>query len=166
MNDTPTGSTSVGAQAERLALATTSRAAREGLERETRESDEQEDMASNEERLFILRMLEQGKISADEAARLLGALDSGAPSPSSSPPRDPFDLSHGLRIRVQDLRSGHEQVNVTIPSGLVRFGLRFVPSSANIDIAAVQSALESGAIGKILEVADQDSGKRVQIFIE
>ncbi|MEX1020014.1 MAG: hypothetical protein WDZ49_10170 [Litorilinea sp.] len=129
------------------------------------ESDGQADMPSSEERLFILRMLEQGKIKAEEAARLLSALDGDTPS-TAAPPRDPFDLLHGLRIRVQDMHSGHEQVNITIPTGLVRFGLRFVPHSANIDVDAIQAAVERGSVGKILEVADQDSGKRVQIFIE
>lgn len=130
------------------------------------ESDETEEMPSNEERMFILRMVEQGKIKAEEAARLLAALDNGAPPAASAPSRDPFDISHGLRIRVQDLPSGTEQVNLTIPTGLIRFGLRFVPSSAAIDTDAIQDAVDRGSVGKILEVVDQDSGKRVQIFLE
>jgi hypothetical protein len=131
------------------------------------DENEQEDMATSEERLFILRMLEQGKIKADEAARLLGALDNGQQTSSSTTQsRDPFNTAHGLRIRVQDIHSGKDEVNVNIPAGLVRFGLRFVPSSANIDVEAIQAAIESGSVGKIVEVVDQDGGKRVQIYLE
>lgn len=131
------------------------------------DENEQENMATSEERLFILRMLEQGKIKADEAARLLGALDNGQQSSSATTQsRDPFNTAHGLRIRVQDIHSGKDEVNVNIPAGLVRFGLRFVPSSANIDVEAIQAAIESGSVGKIVEVVDQDGGKRVQIYLE
>jgi hypothetical protein len=121
--------------------------------------------------LLILRMVEQGKISAEEAARLLNALGGDEPSKRSgggktSSQRDPFDTAHGLRIRVQDMRTGHEQVNINVPTGLVRFGLRFVPNSAGVDVQSIEDALNAGTVGKILEVADEESGKRVQIFVE
>jgi hypothetical protein len=67
-------------------------------------SGDEEEMATTEERLTILRMIEQGKISAEEGARLLAALSSrqrrAAPSPAST---DPLDTSRALNIRVYTL---------------------------------------------------------------
>jgi DUF4097 and DUF4098 domain-containing protein YvlB len=44
-------------------------------------------MAGNEERMFILKMLEEGKISSEEAARLIEALEGGAEKTSQDTSR-------------------------------------------------------------------------------
>ncbi len=123
---------------------------------------EMDTMATTEERLTILRMIEQGKINADEGARLLAAL--GNPKEQRKP--DAFDSSRMLRVRVSDNFTGKQRVSVNIPIGLVRFGLQFVPSSADVDVQSIQQAIESGAKGRIIDVVDDQDGKHVEIFIE
>ena len=124
-------------------------------------------MATTEERLAILRMIEQGKISAEEGARLLAALNNrqrqAAPPPAST---DPFDTSRALHIRVYHLVNNQPQVNVRLPLGLVNFALRFVPESAGIDVAQIQQAIQSGIRGRIIEVVDHDKDTRVEISLE
>lgn len=124
-------------------------------------------MATTEERLAILRMIEQGKISAEEGARLLAALGNrqrqAAPPPAST---DPFDTSRALNIRVYHLVNNQPKVNVRLPLGLVNLGLRFVPESANVDVAKIQEAIESGVKGRILEVVDHEKNTRVEITLE
>ncbi len=55
-------------------------------------------------------------------------------------PYTSFDTSTALRIRVSDAATGKSKVNVNIPVGLVRLGLRFIPQSANIDTEKIMRA--------------------------
>jgi hypothetical protein len=145
------------------------------LEPETRATDnpsgDEDAMATAEERMAILRMIEQGKITAEDGARLLAALGEkrqGTPPPRpGSPPRSAiFDTSRGLRIRVYDLFNNQAKVNVSVPVGLFRLIQRFIPASAGVDLAQIEQAIESGAIGRIVEVVDNEGGTRVEIGIE
>ena len=91
-------------------------------------------MTTAEERLQILKMIEEGKISPEEGAKLLSALGTKAtarvPSGGSS--------ARWFRVRVTDADSGKNKVNVNIPMGLVnvgmRMGARFIPEDADIDL--------------------------------
>jgi len=126
-------------------------------------------MPASEERAMILRMVEEGKISAEEGARLLAALgDDGqtVPPRSNAPADASFDTSTALRIRVSDAVTGKPKVNVNIPVGLVRLGLRFVPKSANIDVERIMHALDTGIKGRIVDVVAEEEGTHVEIYVE
>jgi hypothetical protein len=126
--------------------------------------DDEENMASSAERMMILRMVEQGKISAEEGARLLAAL--GGQTESESKPRtNVFDTSRLLQVRVSDLVNNRQKVNVNVPVGLFQLVWRWLPATAQEEIEKVQQAIESGASGRIVEVVDQDSGVRVEITL-
>lgn len=126
--------------------------------------DDEENMASSAERMMILRMVEQGKISAEEGARLLAAL--GSQTESESKPRtNVFDTSRLLQVRVSDLVNNRQKVNVNVPVGLFQLVWRWLPATAQEEIEKVQQAIESGASGRIVEVVDQDSGVRVEITL-
>ncbi len=123
-------------------------------------------MTTSEERMRILQMIHEGKITAEEGAGLLQALSSGKPKAPSSPARDP----RLLRVRITDLHSEKTKVNVNIPMGLVnvgvKLGARFAPTSANIDYDEIMDAIKSGASGKIVDVEDVESGERVEVWVE
>lgn len=125
-------------------------------------------MVASEERLRVLRMLEDGKITPEEATSLLRALSQG----QKSGPRETGSGTGAryLRIRVTDLNSGTGKVNVTIPLGLVSAGLRiaerFAPESQNIDLQELEQLIASGADGKIVEVMDAEDNERVEIYVE
>lgn len=125
----------------------------------------EENMSAREERLTILRMVEEGKITPEEGAKLLGAIGEQEEAPSVEG-ADSFDMSSVVRIRVTDTVTGQQKVNINLPVGLVRFGLRFVPESADIDTPAIMAALDSGVRGRIIDVIAEEDGKRVEIFIE
>ena len=124
-------------------------------------------MATPDERMKILKMLEEGKLSAEEAARLLKAL--GKPKPERRAP-PPGSEPKWLRVRVTDLKSGRASVNVNLPMSLVNVGLKlgaqFVPDTEGIDFRQVQEALRAGLTGKIVDVEDVDEGHRVEIYVE
>ncbi|RLT37085.1 MAG: hypothetical protein DWI57_14060 [Chloroflexi bacterium] len=131
-------------------------------------------MPTSEERMRVLRMIEEGKISAEEGARLLKAIEKSSKKPGRRPPPAPSSNpgengGRWMRLRVSDTNSGRTKVNMTLPLGLVSMGLqvgaRFVPEVNNLDVTQIRDALRSGVPGKILEVMDED-GELVEIFVE
>lgn len=129
-------------------------------------------MTTTEERLRILKMVEQGQISAEDGSRLLEALSAGEQRRAQIAPSGVGSTSSGrwLRVRVTDARSGRNKVNVTIPMGLVDVGLkmgaRFAPEMDGFDLAQLAELVKSGATGKLVEVQDTEDGELVEIYIE
>jgi hypothetical protein len=122
---------------------------------------------SSEERLKILKMIEDGKITAEEGTRLLGAL--------SKQKQRREGLSEGsprwLRVRVLDLNSGKESVRVNLPISLVNVGMkmgaRFIPDAEQETVMEdLAQALNQGMTGKIVDIIDEEEGQRVEIFVE
>lgn len=124
-------------------------------------------MATPDERMKILRMLEEGKLSAEEAARLLRALSK---SKAEGRPASSTDSAKWLRVRVTDLEGERTSVNVNLPISLVNVGLRlgsqWIPEVESIDLDEVSEALKAGLTGKIVDVVDAEEGQRVEIYIE
>jgi hypothetical protein len=119
--------------------------------------------AEPDERLRILDMLHEGKLSVEDAHRLLGALAADRTRPA---PR-----ARLLRVRYAGHRG--EAMNFTLPLGLAEVILRFLPKgmrvSANgqeIDVARLLNDLqESGTLGKIVDVHDH-KGAHLEITVE
>jgi hypothetical protein len=123
-------------------------------------------MATKEERLKILKLVEDGKITAEEGTRLLAAMSKGDRKRAASGAQD----ARWLRVRVTDLSSGKPAVNLTLPMGLVNIGLRvgakFAPDVDGMDLEQVAAALRQGLTGKIIDVVDEEEGQRVEIYVE
>lgn len=126
-------------------------------------------MASSEERMKILKMIEEGKLSAEEGTKLLAALSEKRPP---VPPRMPGmpGAPRWLRIRVTDVRSGRSKASVQIPLALVdagmKIGAHFAPEVEGVDMSNVMEALRSGVTGKIIDVTDEEDGEHVEIYVE
>jgi hypothetical protein len=128
-------------------------------------------MANTEERMKILKLIEEGKISAEEGAKLLAALSDtrrGIPTP----PRPPGagGPARWLRVRVTDTRTGRSKASVQIPLALVdagmKIGAHFAPEVQGVDMSNVMEALRMGVTGKIIDVTDEEDGEHVEIFVE
>jgi hypothetical protein len=112
-------------------------------------------------------MLEDGKITAEDATSLLRAMEKPRPAPGTG------DLGvdgRYLRIRVSDTISGAEKVDVTIPLGLVRVGLRmaerFAPDLEGFDLAELEELIADGVTGKLIEVKDAQDNEVIEISVE
>jgi len=129
-------------------------------------------MTSAEERMQILKMIQEGKITAEEGAKLLQALGASSKVEKRPPPPPSAGVSdpRWFRVRVTDLATGKSKVNVNIPMGLVNVGLkmgaRFAPNMDNVNYEELMTAIKSGASGKVIDVADEEKGERVEIFVE
>lgn len=131
-------------------------------------------MASTEERMRILMMIQEGKISAAEGARLIEALDDLS-EPATTPPSGPKSVSGGkkpryLRVMITDTDSGKTRVNVRLPVSLIhsgiRMGARFAPEIEGLDMEDLNSWLNSGEVGQIVDIFDDEDGEHVEVFLE
>jgi len=128
-------------------------------------------MATTEERMKILRMIEEGKLTAEEGAKLLSALsESRARVTSSSSLRGASGSARWLRVRVTDVATGRSKATVQIPIGLLEAGMKigahFAPEVDGVDMTQLMDALRSGMTGKIVDVIDDDDGEHVEIYVE
>jgi hypothetical protein len=127
-------------------------------------------MTSVEERMKILKMIEEGKISAEEGAKLLAALAEGRRSSLDQAAAGRPGAPRTLRIRVTDVGSGRSKASVQIPLALVdagmKIGAHFAPEVEGVDMSNVMDALRSGVTGKIIDVVDDEDGEHVEIYIE
>jgi len=111
----------------------------------------------------VLKLLEEKKITAEDATRLLDALKQ----------TEGGHANRFLKVRVYE--AGHEgpRVNVTLPIALIRWGMKMVPESAKakiedheVDLQVVSEALERGMTGKIVDVQDDKEGKHIEVWLE
>ena len=123
-------------------------------------------MATTEERMKILKMIEEGKVSAEEGAKLLAAL--------ASANRAAGGLSASgakwLRVRVTEVSSGRSKATVQIPISLMEAGMKigahFAPEIDGVNMDQLMEALRTGMTGKIIDVTDDEDGEHVEIFVE
>jgi hypothetical protein len=127
-------------------------------------------MATTEERMKILKMIQEGKITAEEGARLISALQESRKGPTRSTPGTSPGRGSWLHIRVTDVLTGRAKVNVNLPLGLMdaglKIGARYAPQLEGMDVEKLVNQARSGVSGKIIDVIDEDGGEHVEIFIE
>ena len=137
-------------------------------------------MATSEERMKILKMVQDGKITADQAAELLKALESrsapagqpGAPGQGAGQATGQSNSQRGrwFRVRITDTDTGKTRVNVRMPLSVVtagmKMGMRFSPEVEGMDIAQLAELIQSGETGQIVDVFDEEDGEHVEVFVE
>lgn len=118
-----------------------------------------------EDRNQILRMVEAGNLTAAQAAQLLDALE-----PRQNHAAKQRNRNRQVRVRVTDLTTPRQKVNVTVPASLIRVALRLAtrlaPQVSGSALEDLLRAMESGATGRLLDLQDLEEGERVEIFAE
>lgn len=125
-------------------------------------------MATTEERMKILKMINEGKITAEEGSKLLQSLG-GSEKPKKV--KGKIGSSQWLRVRVTDMAKGKTKVNVNLPLKLLDAGLniasQFAPEMEDQQMMdAVKEALHENMQGKIVDVIDEEDQEQIEIFIE
>lgn len=133
----------------------------------------------SEERLEILRLVENQTVTAEEAGRLLEALDRSdrshqAMQPTAPfmpvsplPPMPPSPPAGSVRIRITDLASDTIRINLVLPYRLVDSGLKLAKRLAPdhmLEGKDIRRSIEEGYWGPLLDITDDD--KRVEIIVE
>lgn len=126
----------------------------------------------NEEISRILKMVEEGKITADKAQELIEAIGDKKTSTSVQLAQDDDIINKTLKIRV----NSHEGdvVNVNLPIKFIKTVLKTfgkipintdVKGMENIDLNLIAEAIDNGISGKIVDVNSAD-GDIVEVTIE
>lgn len=119
-----------------------------------------------EEKLQILKMIEEGKITSSEGVELLNALEEREEKIVKT------EDAKWLRVRVNG-EDGKQKVNVNIPISLIDIGLKISTKYhteledqlGGIDLSEIIKAVKDGAEGKLVEVEDEN-GDKVEVFVE
>lgn len=131
-------------------------------------------MSIQEEKLAVLKMIEDGKITAQEGLELMEALKHSTSAPSFTKESTTPSSMKMLRIRV---REGQDKtkVNVNIPLPLVKVGLDIAKNVkigehqdllSKIDMDEIVALIENGAQGKLIEIEDVESDTMVEVFVD
>lgn len=119
---------------------------------------------SNDERNRILSLVEAGKVTAAQAAQLLDMLDLEREHSHER------TRNRTARVRVTNMATHRQKVNVTIPVSLIhvglRLGTRLAPQVSGSALEDLLRAIEGGATGRLLDLQDLEEGERVEIFVE
>lgn len=130
----------------------------------------------SEERKKVLEMLAAGKITADEAERLIAALETAeSRERQSETSRSSRGKPRYLRVVVDD---AEDKVNVRVPMKLIRAGIKLgalIPQQA-VDLAKEESGIDLSQVNaenldEIVEnlddlTVDIDGDEKVRVFFE
>ena len=125
----------------------------------------------------VLRLVAEGRLTAEEAAPILDALQATGQvgdRPSDDAATAAADelagpTSSGGRpraLRIMVLENGRKAVNLRVPLSLGRMGLDRIPGLSPDDISGIRRALDAGVTGPILAVDDDEDGNGVRIVLE
>jgi hypothetical protein len=111
----------------------------------------------------VLKLVAEGRLTAEEAAPILAALDAAQGGSVTAQKSTPPGGARFARIEVTE--GGRRVVDLRIPISLGRFALGRVPGISADQVSAVEAAIASGSHGPILDVRDEDGGS-VRIGLE
>jgi hypothetical protein len=128
----------------------------------------------------LLRLVAEGRLTADEAARLIDALQGPAAragldgeAPSAGTAREGLSTDAGSRgqgrptvLRIEVSEAGRRVVNLRVPLSLGRMALDHVPGLSTDNITRIREALAQGMTGSLLVVDEGDAGDGVRIILE
>ncbi|MBU5312067.1 hypothetical protein KQI38_08510 [Tissierella carlieri] len=122
------------------------------------------------EKMQILTMVKEGKITTEEGVKLLDALDNNDIASNNT---NLSTKAKWLKVRVFDPEDS-TKVNVTLPISLINIGVKlagkFSPEFKEAgltedDMEEIFAAIKNGETGKIVEV-DSEDGTKVEVVIE
>jgi SHOCT-like protein len=120
----------------------------------------------------ILKLVEQGVLSADEADQILASLGTDKHGPAEKTAgqggkatggSDDRDQPRHLRVEITE--GGRRVVNLRVPLNLASVAAGFVPGLPDDAAERVRSAIRAGERGPIVDITTDD-GDRVLIVNE
>lgn len=122
----------------------------------------------------ILRLVADGRITAEEAGPILDALagagrdeaersNAAMGSASAGGSKASSDGSPARAIRIEVSESGRQVVNLRVPLALGREALSRIPGLSESLTDRVREAMASGFKGSIVDVDDEGGGVRIYL---
>jgi len=115
-----------------------------------------------EEILRIMKMVEERKITADEAMKLIEALG------------EEKEVEKGKFLKILIMEGGDKKVSITVPLKLLNLIRKFIPESKmqakvgnrEVNIAELLDSLGDELKGELVNIEDEESGDKVKIWVE
>ncbi|HNR46764.1 MAG TPA: hypothetical protein PKO03_06815 [Anaerolineaceae bacterium] len=123
----------------------------------------------SEERLKILQMIQDGKVSVADGLRLMEALDA-AKRPSRTPGVPTGREARWLRVVVTDTNTGKPRVNLRLPVNVLgaglKMGARFSTEVEGVQMDQIMEMVRAGYVGKVVDAYDDKDGEHVEVYLE
>lgn len=127
-------------------------------------------MSVSDERLKILKMIQQGQITAESGFKLLEQLDRAPELPAQPASSTGKSSARWFRVLVTETSTGKIRIDLRLPINVVtagmKIGAKFSPEVDRLDPEQLHDILVSGETGKIIDVYDETDGEHVEIFLE
>ena len=128
----------------------------------------------------VLRLVADGRLTAEEAAPILDALDArggepskvpppppapGAPRPGPpSPPRSFASADSPARaIRIEVTDAGRSVINLRVPLSLGKAAINQVPGISEATSDRIREAIDAGIKGPIVDIDEDGDGVRISL---
>lgn len=120
----------------------------------------------NAEKLQILNMISEGKVTPEEGLQLLNAIE-GEGEVKSKSGKTP------KKLKVQVMDGQKVKVNIGIPLSLLKMGIniskKFAPEAeselSKIDFDEIMQMIDAGAEGKLVDI-ETENGEIINIVLE
>ncbi len=117
----------------------------------------------------VLRLVAEGRLTAEEAGPILAALDQAPAAETATEPiaRAASDesTSAGRSVRLEVTEGGQVRVRVRVPASLGELGLGEIPGLTRQAMDRIRAAIADGTRGPVFE-AMGDDGDGVRIVVE
>lgn len=117
----------------------------------------------------VLRLVSDGRLTAEEAGPILDALDArqtGAPDRAPRPePGSPGPRQEPRFARIQVVESGRKAVDLRVPLSVGRTALAGIPGLSSAHATEIDRAILQGVLGPVFDLQDED-GDGVRIVLE
>ncbi|OGT30023.1 MAG: hypothetical protein A3E87_09840 [Gammaproteobacteria bacterium RIFCSPHIGHO2_12_FULL_35_23] len=122
----------------------------------------------NEEKKLILEMVKEGKISVDEAEKLLES------TKQTHDEALPVKSINRKFLRIIVVEENNTKVNINIPLALAEVGLKLIPKDKlkvegkQIDVNEILKLIQEGNEGNLVNIETTNEGKeiKVKIFVD
>src|SRR5699024_4176565 len=122
----------------------------------------------------IMQMVEEGKLSSDEATELMNALNEPPEQTKETEETNRYYMGRSLKIRIKE--KDKERVSLNIPSKFVKWLLKTghgiaqaiadaKPYIEDIDLNVVMQAIDNHETGKIIDLTTEE-GEEITLYIE
>ncbi len=137
-------------------------------------------MDINNEKLRILKMVENGKITAEEGVKLIEAIEDREREETvegtvvEEVPNFQKELKGKLlKIRITDIETDEVKINLSFPLKFARFAKAMIPhmeklrlEKEGINLEEILDSIGSVTEGKIVDIEDKANGHRIEVWIE
>ena len=113
----------------------------------------------------VLRLVSEGKLSPEEAAPIIDALNRSGTGVTAEPLGEMSGTTRSRRIRIQVNERGRRVIDVRIPLAFAAMAARMIPGIPDSYATLIEQAVDGDTIGTIVDSEDEN-GDGIQISTE